>query len=119
VRRFERAADWNPLTPVPYKAAAIVEIGRRHYPAATRQLQRALDRDPRDSTPYLLLGAIASAGGRKQDALRLVGHADRLAPRDHEVTAHALYDLRHYGKVTPQTVEKYSQADRRDRVGRD
>ena len=119
VRRFERAADWNPLTPVPYKAAAIVEISRRDYPAATRQLQRALDRDPGDSTPYLLLGAIASAGGRKQEALRLVGHADRLAPRDHEVTAHALYDLRHYGKVTPQTVEKYSQADRRDRVGRD
>jgi tetratricopeptide (TPR) repeat protein len=119
IRRFERAADWNPLSPVPYKAAAIVEIGRRDYPAATRQLERALDRDPGDSSPYLLLGAIASAGGRKQEALRLVGKADRLAPRDHEVTAHALYDLRHYGKVTPQTVEKYSQADRRDRVGRD
>jgi tetratricopeptide (TPR) repeat protein len=118
IRRFERAADWNPLSPVPYKAAAIVEIGRRDYPAATRQLERALDRDPGDSSPYLLLGAIASAGGRKQEALRLVGKADRLAPRDHEVTAHALYDLRHYGKVTPQTVEKYSQADRRDRVGR-
>jgi tetratricopeptide (TPR) repeat protein len=119
IRRFERAADWNPLSPVPYKAAAIVEIGRRDYEAATRELERALDRDPRDSSPYLLLGAIASAGGRKQEALRLVGKADRLAPRDHEVTAHALYDLRHYGKVTPQTVEKYSQADRRDRVGRD
>jgi hypothetical protein len=118
VRHFERAADWNPLTPVPYKAAAIVEIRRRDYRAATREYQRALDRDPGDSNPYLFLGAIASAQGRKQDALRLVEKANRLAPRDHEVTAHALYDLRHYGKVTPQTVDKYSQADLRDRAGR-
>jgi len=119
IRRFERAADWNPLTPVPYKAAATVEIRRRDYPAAARELRRALERDPGDSSPYLFLGAIASAGGRKQEALELVGKADRLAPRDHEVTAHALYDLRHYGEVTPQTVEKYSQADLRERVGRD
>jgi tetratricopeptide (TPR) repeat protein len=118
VRHFERAADWNPLTPVPYKAAAIVEIRRRDYRAATLEYQRAIDRDPGDSNPYLFLGAIASAEGRKQEALRLVEKANRLAPRDHEVTAHALYDLRHYGKVTPQTVDKYSQADLRDRAGR-
>ena len=116
---FERAADWNPLTPVPYKAAAIVEIRRRDYRAATRDLQRAIERDPGDSSPYLFLGAIASAEGRKQEALRLVGKANQLAPRDHEVAGHALYDLRHYGKVTPQTVDKYSQADLRDRAGRD
>ena len=119
VREFERAADWNPLTPVPYKAAAIVEIRRRDYRAATRDLQRAIERDPGDSSPYLFLGAIASAEGRKQEALRLVGKANQLAPRDHEVAGHALYDLRHYGKVTPQTVDKYSQADLRDRAGRD
>ncbi len=119
VRHFERAADWNPLTPVPYKAAAIVEIRQRDYRAATRELRRALERDPDDSAPYLFLGAIASAGGRKQEALTLVGKANRLAPRDHEVAAHALYDLRHYGKVTPQTVDKYSQADLRNRAGRD
>ena len=57
--------------------------------------------------------------GRKQEALTLVEKANRLAPRDHEVAAHALYDLRHYGKVTPQTVDKYSQADLRNRAGRD
>jgi O-antigen ligase/polysaccharide polymerase Wzy-like membrane protein len=119
IRHFERAADWNPLTPVPYKAAAIVEIRRRDFDAATRQWRRAIDRDPDDSTPWLYLGAIASAEGRKQDALRLVEKANRLAPRDHEVAAHALYDLRHYGEVTPQTVDKYSQADLRDRAGRD
>jgi O-Antigen ligase/Tetratricopeptide repeat len=119
VRHFERAADWNPLTPVPYKAAAIVEIRRRDYRAATRQLERAIERDPGDSNPWLFLGAIASAEGRKEEALRLVEKANRLAPRDHEVAAHALYDLRHYGKVTPPTVDKYSQADLRDRAGRD
>jgi O-antigen ligase/polysaccharide polymerase Wzy-like membrane protein/tetratricopeptide repeat protein len=119
IRHFERAADWNPLTPVPYKAAGIVEVRQRDYGAATRQLQRALERDPDDSAPYLFLGAIASAGGRKQEALSLVEKANRLAPRDHEVAAHALYDLRHYGKVTPPTVDKYSQADRRNRAGRD
>jgi hypothetical protein len=119
VRHFERAADWNPLTPVPYKAAGIVEIRQRDYRAATRQLHRALERDPGDSNPYLFLGAIASAGGRKQEALTLVEKANRLAPRDHEVAAHALYDLRHYGKVTPPTVDKYSQADLRNRAGRD
>jgi hypothetical protein len=119
IRHFERAADWNPLTPVPYKAAAIVEIRRRDFGAATRQLRRALERDPNDSNPWLFLGAIASAEGRKQEALTLVEKANRLAPRDHEVAAHALYDLRHYGEVTPQTVDKYSQADLRDRAGRD
>jgi len=119
VRHFHRAADWNPLTPVPYKAAAIVEVRRRDYRAATRELQRALERDPGDSAPYLFLGAIASAEGRKPEALRLVGKANRLAPRDHEVAGHALYDLRHYGKVTPRTVDKYSQADLRNRAGRD
>jgi hypothetical protein len=119
VEHFERAADWNPFTPVPYKAAGIVEIRRRDYRAATRELQRALERDPDDSAPYLFLGAIASAEGRKQEALTLVEKANRLAPRDHEVAAHALYDLRHYGEVTPQTVDKYSQADLRDRAGRD
>lgn len=119
VRHFGRAADWNPLTPVPYKAAGIVEVRRRDYRAATRELQRALERDPGDSSPYLFLGAIASAEGRKQEALRLVEKANRLAPRDHEVAAHALYDLRHYGKVTPQTVDKYSNADLRNRAGRD
>jgi hypothetical protein len=119
VRHFERAADWNPLAPLPYKAAAIVEIRQRDYQAAARQLRRALERDPGDSAPWLFLGAIASAEGRKQEALRLVEKANRLAPRDHEVAAHALYDLRHYGEVTPQTVDKYSQADLRDRAGRD
>ncbi len=119
IRHFERAADWNPLTPVPYKAAGIVEVRRRDYRAATRQLRRALERDPDDSNPYLFLGAIASAEGRKQEALTLVEKANRLAPRDHEVAAHALYDLRHYGEVTPPTVDKYSQADLRDRAGRD
>jgi hypothetical protein len=119
VRHFQRAADWNPLTPVPYKAAGIVEVRRRDYPAATRELERALERDPDDSAPYMFLGAIASAEGRKQDALKLLVKANRLAPRDHEVAAHALYDLRHYGEVTPQTVDKYSQADLRDRAGRD
>ena len=87
--------------------------------AATRELQRALERDPGDSAPYLFLGAIASAEGRKQEALTLVEKANLLAPRDHEVAAHALYDLRHYGEVTPQTVDKYSQADLRNRAGRD
>jgi hypothetical protein len=119
VRHLHSAADWNPLSPVPYKAAGIVEVRRRDYRAATRELQRALERDPGDSAPYLFLGAIASAEGRKQEALTLVERANRLAPRDHEVAAHALYDLRHYGKVTPQTVDKYSQADLRDRAGRD
>jgi tetratricopeptide (TPR) repeat protein len=119
VRHFQRAADWNPLTPVPYKAAGIVEVRRRDYRAATRELKRALERDPGDSAAYLFLGAIASAEGRRQEALRLVEKATRLAPRDHEVAAHALYDLRHYGEVTPQTVDKYSQADLRDRAGRD
>jgi O-Antigen ligase len=119
IRHFERAADWNPFTPVPYKAAGIVEVRRRDFAAATRQFNRALERDPDDSNPWLFLGAIASADGRKQEALRLVEKANLLAPRDHEVAAHALYDLRHYGEVTPQTVDKYSQADLRDRAGRD
>ena len=119
IRHFERAADWNPLTPVPYKAAGIVEVRQGRYRAAERQFRRALARDPGDPGIYVFLGAIASAAGDKQEALRLLVKANRLAPRDHEVAGHALYDLRHYDKVTPKRVDRYSQQDARDRAGRD
>jgi Tetratricopeptide repeat/O-Antigen ligase len=119
IRDFERAADWNPLTPVPYKSAGIVEVRQRDYAAAARWFRRALERDPGDPGVYLFLGAIASHDGDKQEALRLVEKANRLAPHDHEVAGHALYDLQHYGKVTPERVDRYSQADARDRAGRD
>jgi O-antigen ligase len=119
IDHFERAADWNPLTAIPYKAAGIVEVRRGRDKQAARQLRRGLERDPGDSGLWVYLGAIESAAGDKQLALRYVGRATQLAPRDHEVAAHALYDLHHYGGITPKKLDSYAQADLEDRAGRD
>jgi Flp pilus assembly protein TadD len=118
VDRLERAASLNPLSPVPDKAAGIIEIRRGGYAAAERELRQAFERDSGDSGLYLLLGVLASEDGRRRDALRLVREADRLAPRD-AVTAAALERLEGGRRVDPQQVDRWITRDVRSRIGAD
>jgi tetratricopeptide (TPR) repeat protein len=118
VERLERAAQLNPLSPVPDKAAAIVAIRRGRYAAAERALRRALERDSGDSGVYLLLGGITSEAGRQREARALLERARRLAPRD-DVVAHALFELRKRGRVTPSQLDRWIGDDVRNRIGRD
>jgi O-Antigen ligase len=116
VERFDRAADLNPLSPVPQKAAAVVEIRAGRYPEAERHLLEAFDRDDQDSGMYLLLAVLRSSEGRAADARRLIEEARRLAPRD-LVIDRALPPLRRGRKLDPREVDRWIQLDVKERVG--
>ena len=64
LERLDRAAKLNPLSPAPYKTAALVEIRRGRYDAAAAELRRAFERDAGDPDLYLLLGLAESERGR-------------------------------------------------------
>jgi hypothetical protein len=116
VERLDRAGDLNPLSPVPYKAAGIIQIRQGRYAAAERSLRRAFERDGGDSGLFLLLGVLASADGRERQALRLVAEAERLAPRD-DVTLEALDDLQDGERLDPRVVDEWIREDVRARIG--
>jgi O-Antigen ligase len=117
LERLDRARSLNPLSPLPDKIAAIVEIERGRLGAARDRLRAVLARDAEDSYAYLQLGAIASREGRSADARRLVGRARRLAPRD-GVTAEVARLLRRGRKVTPARVNELAARDINARIGR-
>lgn len=118
VTRLDRAAKLNPLSPIPDKAAAIIEIRRRRYDAAARELRQAFERDGGDSRLHLLLGVVESEAGRSRQALRLVAEARRLAPHD-LVTREALSELRRAGRLDPLRLDRWIRADLRRRTGGD
>jgi Flp pilus assembly protein TadD len=118
VERLERAARLNPLSPVPDKAAAIIEMRRGRYAAAAAALRKAFERDSGDSGLHLLLGVIESEAGRPLRARQLVAQAHRLAPRD-EVVAATLRELGRAGRVDPRSLDRRIQRDVRLRIGRD
>jgi O-antigen ligase/polysaccharide polymerase Wzy-like membrane protein/tetratricopeptide repeat protein len=117
LERLDRARSLNPLSPLPDKTAAIVEIERGRLGAARDRLRAVLARDPGDSYAYLQLGAIASREGRTAGARRLVGRARRLAPRD-GVTAEVARLLRRGRRVTPARVNALAARDINARIGR-
>jgi O-antigen ligase len=116
VKRFDRAADLNPLSPVPHKAAAVVEIRAGRYPEAERHLLEAFKRDGGDSGMYLLLAVLRSNEGRADDARRLIEEAHRLAPHD-LVIQRALPPLRRGRKLDPREVDAWIRLDVKERVG--
>ena len=116
VERFERAADLNPLSPLPQKAAAVVEIRAGRYAEAERHLLEAFKRDDEDSGMYLLLAVLRSSDGRKADAQRLIDEAYRLAP--HDLVIQRARPLLHRGhKLDPRDVDRWIQLDVKERVG--
>ena len=118
VTRLDRAAELNPLSPIPDKAAAIIEIRRGRYVAAARELRQAFERDAGDSGLHLLLGVVESEAGRSALALRLVEEARKLAPHDLVVRT-ALRELRRAGRLDPRRLDRWISTDFRSRTGRD
>jgi hypothetical protein len=116
LKRFDRAADLNPLSPLPDKAAGVVEIRSGDYAAADRALRAAYERDPGDSGLHLLLGVVASSAGHQREAIRFVSEARRLAPQD-QITPRVLRALRKGRKVDPRKVDRLIQANVEARIG--
>ena len=115
VRDLERAASLNPLSPLPEKAAGIIEIRRGDSEAARRHLLKAFERDPHDSGLFLFLGAIASEAGHQRKAIRLAAEALRLAPTD-DSAVNFLRRLRDRERLTPRQVDRWIQRDVNYRV---
>jgi tetratricopeptide (TPR) repeat protein len=118
IERLDRAARLNPLSPVPDKAAAIIEIRRGRYREAERRLHEAFERDSADSGLYLLRAGVTSAAGRHEEARELLEEARRLAPRD-GVIDRALSALREEGRLRPRDLDRWISEDVSDRIGRD
>jgi tetratricopeptide (TPR) repeat protein len=118
VKRFNRAADLNPLSPVPDKAAAVVELRAGNYAESERYLRRAFERDSEDSGMHLLLAVLAADAGRADEARRLIEEARRLAPQD-EVIEMALRPLRRGRRLDPQRVDRWIRENVQRRIGAD
>jgi hypothetical protein len=116
VKHFDRAADLNPLSPLPDKATGVVEIRSGNYAAADRALRAAYERDPDDPGLHLLLGVVASSAGHQREAIRFVSEARRLAPQD-EITPRVLRALRKGRKMDPRNVDRLIQANVERRIG--
>jgi predicted Zn-dependent protease len=114
LRRLDRSASLNPLSPTALISAAVIHIRQGHFAAARRQLVRALERDPRDSVSWMLLGAIESQEFRPALALSYTLRARQLAPRDHAIIE--LAGRLERGKlIVPQDVETAFRSDIRRR----
>lgn len=116
VERFERAADLNPLSPTPEKAAGIVEIRAGRYDEAERHLQLATERDPDDPGLHLLLAVLASRRGQADEARRLIEEAHGMAPRD-EVIELAMRPLLRGRPLDPRRVDRWITENVERRVG--
>jgi tetratricopeptide (TPR) repeat protein len=87
---LEDAASLNPLSEEPYLVAGTIALRFGDLTRADRDFSKALGRTPGDAYATLERGAIASSAGRQGEALRLLGKAARLDPRDelaHEALA--------------------------------
>jgi tetratricopeptide (TPR) repeat protein len=116
IEHLDRAASLNPLSPVPEKAAGIIELRRQRYGEAERKLRAAMERDPGDSGLHLLLGVLASHAGRQQEAVRLIREASRMAPLD-EVAYESL-EMAEYGdRLDPLELDRAIQEDVAARIG--
>jgi len=116
IEHFDRAADLNPLSPLPDKATGVVEIRSGNYPAADRALRAAFERDTDDPGLHLLLGVVASSAGNRREATRLVSEARRLAPQD-EIAPRVLRALRKGRELDPRNVDRLIQANVDRRIG--
>ena len=80
--RLDDAARLNPLSDEPYVVAGSIALRLGELAHANREFALALGRTPGDAYATLERGAIASARGRRREALALLERAVRLAPRD-------------------------------------
>ncbi len=80
--RLNSAAQLNPLSDEPYVVAGSIALRLGEAGRADREFALALRRTPGDAYATLERGAIASAQGRRREALVLLERAARLDPRD-------------------------------------
>lgn len=78
---FTRASEWDPRSPQPHEALAMVFSVQGKTPQAIDQLNRAIRLDPRDAEyPYKLALAYNEVG-RVEKTIELLGEALKLNPR--------------------------------------
>ncbi len=80
--RLDSAARLNPLGDEPYVVAGSIALRLGEVGRADHEFALALQRTPGDAYATLERGAIASAQGRRREALVLLERAARLNPRD-------------------------------------
>ena len=102
---LEDAASLNPLSDEPYLVAGTIALRFGDLVRADRDFAKALGRTPGDAYATLERGAIASSAGRHDEALRLLGRAVRLAPRD-ELAHEALSLVRRGKRIDLETLNR-------------
>lgn len=80
--RLDEAAQLNPLSDQPASVAGSIALRFGDYLRADREFTLALKRVPNDAYATLELGSISSVLGRRGEAMRMIGEAVRLNPRD-------------------------------------
>jgi hypothetical protein len=91
--RLDLAATLNPISDRPSLVAGSIALKLGELKRADRAFVEANHRNPRSDYAYLERGVIASVEGRNAQAVALLEHAARLAPRD-PFTASALATAR-------------------------
>jgi tetratricopeptide (TPR) repeat protein len=84
-RRLERAEDLNPLAARPALTSGTIARRVGRLEKARQEFAEALEREPRNVYALLELGVIAAVEGDRRTALRLVGRANALSPRDDDL----------------------------------
>jgi hypothetical protein len=102
---LDRAADLNPLSPIPDLTAGTIAVKQGRLDAAERYFKAALDREPSDAYARLQLGAIASERGRRREALRWLTGAAVLTP-NYDVLRNALQTVRRGRQLTAAEINR-------------
>jgi tetratricopeptide (TPR) repeat protein len=102
---LEDAARLNPLSDEPYLLAGTIALRFGDIARADRDFSKALGRTPGDAYAMLERGSIASAAGRRDEALRLLGKAVRLDPRS-ELAREALAVVRRGKRIDLETLNR-------------
>jgi tetratricopeptide (TPR) repeat protein len=102
---LHEAADLNPFSDEPYVLAGSIALRFGDLRRAEREFAAALKRVPGDGYALLQLGTIASTRRQRARALREVGRASALQPRD-ALTAEVLLALRRGDRVSVAEVDR-------------
>jgi tetratricopeptide (TPR) repeat protein len=97
--RLQDAAGLNPLSDEADLVAGSIALRFGDLSLADRRFAQALARSPDDAYATLERGAIASSSGHQDAALRLLGRAAQLQPRD-QLTRRALALARSGGRIS-------------------
>jgi O-antigen ligase len=103
--RLDEAARLNPLSDEAYLVAGSVALRFGELAHADHEFSLALARTPDDAYATLERGAIASATGRRAQALRLLESAQRLNPHD-DLTRQALALVREGRRVSVEELNR-------------